>query len=293
MRKQRFGRTELMISPVVYGAIIHMNESPETTQEYIDEAIAAGVKYLDVAPSYQDAEKLMGPAIERNRKDIVLACKTTERSAEGSKRELLKSLEHLHTDHFDVYQIHSLTSLAEVDELFGPGGAMETFLWAREQGLIRYIGMSVHNEMAALEAMKRFDFDTILFPMNWALGLTTGWGDAIAEEVKASDKGLLAMKTLAHRLWREGEERPFPKSWCRTYNTEGDDVKLAIASMKYGFSKGAHTQIPPGDIDHFRFMLKHIDDVLDNPLTDEDLDFLRKEAELVKDETIFKPAEMN
>lgn len=293
MKKQQFGRTGLMISPVVYGAIIHMNETPGTTKAYIAEAIDRGVNYFDVAPSYGNAQALMGPAIEPYRNDIVLACKTTERTAEGSRKELLGSLEALHTDHFDIYQIHSLTTMAEVDTIFGPGGAMETFLWAREQGLVRYIGMSVHNEKAALKAMELFDFDSILFPMNWALGLTTGWGDAIAEKAAESNKGLLAMKTLAHRTWREGEAKRYPKSWCRPLDTEGDDVAIALAAMKYGFSKGAHTLIPPGDIDHYRFMLDHIDEVLENPLTAEDLALLTREAELVKDETIFKPAQMS
>lgn len=290
MKKHRLGRTELMVYPIVYGGIIHKDEKPETVQAYIDEAIDHGVNYFDIAPSYGSSQALMGPAIEKYRDDIVLACKTTERSAEGSKRELLQSLKDLRTDHFDIYQFHSLTTMDDVNEIFGPGGAMETFQWAKEEGIIKYIGMSIHNEEAAVAALERFDFDTILFPLNWALSLTSNWGKQIEQAVKDGDRGFIAMKTLAHRLWREGETKTYEKSWVRPFDTTGQDVALAIASMKYAIAHGGQTLVPPGDIDHFRFMLQYIDEVLDNPLTDEDLEFLKREAELVKDETIFDPS---
>ena len=289
--KNRLGRTEFMVYPVVYGGIIHKDESPETVQEYIDEAIEHGVNYFDIAPSYGSSQALMGPAIEKYRKDIILACKTTERSAEGAKRELLQSLEDLKTDHFDIYQFHSVTTLADVDEIFGPGGAMETFRWAKDEGIIKYIGMSIHNEEAGMAALDRYDFDTFLWPLNWALSLTSDWGKQIEYAAKEGDRGLLAMKVLAHRHWRENEQKTYEKSWNRPLNTSGDEVALGIAAMKYAIAHGAHTLVPPGDIDHFRFMLEHIDEVIANPLTDDDLALLKREAELVRDETIFDPKE--
>ena len=289
--KNRLGRTEFMVYPVVYGGIIHKDESPETVQAYIDEAIEHGVNYFDIAPSYGSSQALMGPAIEKYRKDIILACKTTERSAEGAKRELLQSLEDLKTDHFDIYQFHSVTTLADVDEIFGPGGAMETFRWAKDEGIIKYIGMSIHNEEAGMAALDRYDFDTFLWPLNWALSLTSDWGKQIEYAAKEGDRGLLAMKALAHRHWRENEQKTYEKSWNRPLNTSGDEVALGIAAMKYAIAHGAHTLVPPGDIDHFRFMLEHIDEVIANPLTDDDLALLKREAELVRDETIFDPKE--
>lgn len=289
--KNRLGRTEFMVYPVVYGGIIHKDESPETVQAYIDEAIEHGVNYFDIAPSYGSSQALMGPAIEKYRKDIILACKTTERSAEGAKRELLQSLEDLKTDHFDIYQFHSVTTLADVDEIFGPGGAMETFRWAKDEGIIKYIGMSIHNEEAGMAALDRYDFDTFLWPLNWALSLTSDWGKQIEYAAKEGDRGLLAMKVLAHRHWRENEQKTYEKSWNRPLNTSGDEVALGIAAMKYAIAHGAHTLVPPGDIDHFRFMLEHIDEVIANPLTDDDLALLKREAELVRDETIFDPKE--
>lgn len=286
MKNQRFGRTGLMISPVIFGGIINMNESLENAGYYVDFAVDAGVNYFDVAPTYGDAQTRLGPALAPHRSKVYLACKTTARDGEAAKAELLNSLKLLQTDYFDVYQMHALTTREELDQTFAPGGAFETFLWAKKEGLIRNIGFSAHSEEIALKACSLYDFDTVLFPMNWALGVETGWGDRIAEEVKKSDKGLLSMKTLVSRLWRDGEPKVYPKSWCRPIF---DNDRLAIAGMKYGLAKGGAALVPPGNFEHFLFMLKHIDECLANPLTEEDLAFLKEEAAKVKDELIFAP----
>lgn len=285
MEKRLLGHTGLAISPVVYGAIIHMNETPSRAAELVAEAVDRGVNYFDVAPSYGDAEVLLGPALEPFRQSVYLACKTGERTKDGARRELLQSLANLHTDHFDIYQIHALTTSAELETLFGPDGAMETFLWAQREGLIRHIGFSTHNESVALKAMDLFDFDTVLFPMNWAMGLTVGWGDRIAERAKSIEVGLLAMKTLILRNWLPDEVRTYPKSWCKPIS--GND-ELAVAAMKYGMAKGAATLVPPGNYEHFNFMLDHIDECLANPLSTADLELLKAAALPVKDQLIFK-----
>jgi len=120
--------------------------------------------------------------------------------------------------------------------------------------------------------------------MNWALGVVTGWGDRISERVEKTDAGLVVMKTLILRKWLPDEEKTYPKSWCKPI--AGND-RLAVAAMKYGLSKGGDTLIPPGNIEHFNFMLDHIDECLDQPLSPEDLAYLREEGEKVKDQLIF------
>jgi aryl-alcohol dehydrogenase-like predicted oxidoreductase len=284
MRKQRLGRTGFDVSPVTYGGIIHMNESQEQANRHVAYAIGRGVNYFDVAPSYGDAQSLMGPALAPFRKSVYLACKTGKRTKAESRAELLQSLEALCTDHFDVYQIHALTTQEDLDTLFGADGAMETFLWAKKEGLTRNIGFSTHNESIAMKALELFDFDTVLFPMNWVLGIVTGWGDRISARVKETRAGLVVMKTLISRKWLPDEEKTYPKSWCKPVS---GNEKLAVAAMKYGLYKGGATLIPPGNIEHFDFMLDHIDECLDRPLTAEDLDYLRTEAENVKGQMIF------
>lgn len=279
------GKTGLKVSRATFGGIIDMDETPEDAARYVAYAIEQGVNYFDVAPSYGNAEERLGPALKPFRRDVNLACKTGKRDAAGARAELLASLKRLETDHFDVYQLHSMTTEADVAEAFGPGGAMETFEWAKREGLVRNIGFSAHSEDIAVKLLDMYDFDSVLFPMNWALGINRGWGDRISERVKRSGAGLLAMKTLILRTWREGEERIYPKSWCRPIH---EDDALAIAAMKYGIYKGAATLIPPGNIRHFRLMLKYIDRVATEPLSDDEWALLRERAAQVSAEPIFR-----
>ena len=284
MQYNKLGKTGLKVSTVAFAGIVNMDETPEDAERFTAYAVEAGVNYFDVAPSYGNAEERLSPALKPFRKQVYLACKTHMRDAEAAKEELLHSLKLLETDHFDVYQLHAMTTPEEVEQVFGPGGAMETFLWAKREGLIRNIGFSAHNEDVALACLERYDFDTVMFPMNWAMGLTRGWGDRISAAVKERGIGLIAIKTLILRNWREDETHDFKKSWCKPIY---GDERLSLAAMKYGLYKGAGILIPPGNITHQRFMINHIDACVKNPLSDEELALLRAEAEKVKDETIF------
>jgi aryl-alcohol dehydrogenase-like predicted oxidoreductase len=278
------GKTGIQVSAVVFGGIINMDESQEQANRYVAQSMEAGVNYYDVAPTYGNAEDKLGPALAPYRKDVYLACKTVERSAKGAREKLEDSLRKLKTDHFDVYQLHALTTDADLDEAFGPDGAMETVLKAKRDGIIRNIGFSAHNEDVALRALTLFDFDTVLFPLNWALGIQRGWGDRIAEAVKQRGIGLLGMKSLVRRQWREGEERLYPKSWCQPI--WGDEA-LSVAAMKYAVLKGAHTLVPPGNYEHFSFMLSHVDECYTQPMTDTEWAMLRREAKAAENELIF------
>ncbi|MDL2317730.1 aldo/keto reductase [Eubacteriales bacterium OttesenSCG-928-A19] len=286
MQKARLGKTELTISPVTFGGIIVMDETPETAARYVAQAVDRGINYFDVAPSYGNAEERLGPALAPYRKGICLACKTQERDGAPAKKELLASLEHLQTDYFDVYQLHAMTTQEDIDRAFAEDGALSVALWAKKEGLVRNIGFSTHNEDVAMRTLERYDFDTVLFPMYWAMGINLGWGDRIAEAAKARDMGLLAMKTLIHRAWMDGDDRStFPKSWCKPIS--GNDA-LGVAGMKYGLSKGATTLIPPGNWESFFFMLEHIDEAM-APLTEAEGALLREEARAVQAYPIFTP----
>lgn len=278
------GKTGLSVSAVVFGGIINMDEAQSDADSHVARAIDAGVNYFDVAPTYGDAEERLGPALAPYRKDVLLACKTEERTAAGAREKLEASLKRLKTDHFDVYQLHALATDADLDRAFGPGGAMEVVLKAKRDGIIRCVGFSAHNEDVALRALTMYDFDTVLFPLNWALGIVTGWGDRISRAARDKNLGLLGMKSLVRRQWREGEPRPYPKSWCQPL--WGDEA-LSVAAMKYAVLKGAHTLVPPGNLEHFLFMLDHVDQCYRDPMTEAEWAMLRSGAEAVKDELIF------
>jgi aryl-alcohol dehydrogenase-like predicted oxidoreductase len=272
MEKRTLGKTGIVASIVGFGGIIVMNETTEASAIAVAEAIDRGVNYFDVAPSYGNAEEMLGPALAPYRDDVYLACKTGERKAEGAEKELHASLKKLRTDHFDVYQLHAMKTMEDVETVFGPGGAMEIFVKAKEQGKVRNLGFSAHSEEAALALMDRFDFDTILFPFNWATWLESGFGPAVLEKAVEKDMGVLALKTLAKRAWGEDEERAWAKAWyCPVESYE--EAKLAV---RFTFSKPIAVGVSPGHMELFRWMCDAAEEF--RPITDEETAILREKA---------------
>ena len=200
-----------------------------------------------MAPSYENAEEMLGPALEPYRKDVFLACKTQKRTAEEAQEELHRSLELLRTDHFDLYQLHSVTTREDVDTILGPGGAMETFLKARDQGKVRYLGFSAHSEEAALALLDAFSFDSILFPINWVTWLKGKFGPRVLPKAKEKGAAILALKTLAKRTWRENEERTFDKTWYHPVDT----YEEALLGFRFTMSRGVTAAVTPG---HEKFL---------------------------------------
>ncbi|GHU73862.1 oxidoreductase [Clostridia bacterium] len=291
--KRILGKTGLNISAVTFGGIINTNETPDDAVKFVESAIASGVNYYDVAPSYGNAQERLGPALEPHRKDVYLACKSGKRTADDMKAELLNSLKILRTNHFDVYQLHAMSTQEDYDKAFSKDGALETMVWAKREGLIRNIGFSTHNEDLAMLCLDAFPFDTVLFPFQFSMGYTIGWGERLAERAKRDGYGMLAMKTLVHRAWLPSEDRnasPYPKSWCKPfYIGDLEQDALGIAAMKRALNLGAATLIPPGNFAHLQFMLDHVDEVVENPFSEADEALLRAEAERVMDYPIFTP----
>jgi aryl-alcohol dehydrogenase-like predicted oxidoreductase len=191
------GKTGEKVSVVGLGGITVMSSTQEETDQIVGFALDHGVNYFDVAPSYGHAEERYGPALERHRDHIFLACKTLERDKAGAGKELRTSLTRLRTDHLDLYQVHALNSIAEVDKVLGPGGAIEAFAEARAQGLIRFIGFSAHSAEAALDALRRFDFDTVMFPINWVGYYKKDFGPQVVAAARAKKMGIIAIKAVA------------------------------------------------------------------------------------------------
>ena len=150
MKYRKFGRTGFDISAVSYGGIVSMDDGQPASDRYVAWAIERGVNYFDVAPSYGDAEEKLGNSLKPYRKDVHLACKTGERLREGAEKELNQSLRNLHTDYFDVYQLHGIASMQEVETAFGPGGVMEMVSTLKQKGVAANVGITAHNEEAAL-----------------------------------------------------------------------------------------------------------------------------------------------
>ncbi|MDA0323936.1 MAG: aldo/keto reductase [Verrucomicrobia bacterium] len=262
MNRRSLGSTGERLSVIGFGGIVVMNEDQKTADALVAEAVERGINYFDVAPTYGDAEERLGPALAPFRDRSFLACKTAERTAAGSRAELERSLQRLRTDRVDLYQLHNVARMEDVDAVFAPGGAMQTLLEAREQGKVRYLGFSSHTEEAALALIERFPFDTILFPVNAACWTRGHFGPRVLDMAVARGMGCLALKSLAERPWRKDEERTWSKTWYKPL----DDLDKARRALAFTLSRPVTAALCPGHKELFRLACEAYDGLaLDEP----------------------------
>ena len=296
MKHRKFGNTGYEISAVTYGGIVSAAHYGQTVFEngqassdrYVAWAIEQGVNYFDVAPTYGDAQLMLGNSLIPYRKNVYLACKTEARTRREAEVLMEESRRLLHTDYFDVYQMHALSKMEDIETAFGPGGVMELMREMKEKGIARKIGFTAHSEAVALKALELYDFDTVLFPFNWHMNMAHGMGSTLAKVAKEKGVGLLCMKSMIERSWTD-EERyasKYPKSWCKPIDAD-EEPALLLAAMKYALSLGVDTIVPPGNFDHFRFAVEHIDEALASPQSDEERAMLAARLEQVKDRPFF------
>jgi aryl-alcohol dehydrogenase-like predicted oxidoreductase len=228
MERRKLGKTGESLSIVGFGGMVVRDEEPAAAARLVAQAVEKrGINYFDVAPTYGNAEERLGPALAPYRRSVFLACKTEKRGAKEASAALHESLDRLHTDYFDLYQLHAVITLNEVEQIMGPGGALETFVKAREQGLVRYLGFTAHSEEAALALLDAFEFDSILFPFNWVCWHQGKFGPRVLEHAQEKGLGILALKALAKRRWQESEERKWSKTWYAPVDTF-EEASLAL-----------------------------------------------------------------
>jgi aryl-alcohol dehydrogenase-like predicted oxidoreductase len=262
-----------MLSMIGFGGILVMDATPEDSSDLVKLAIDSGINYFDVAPTYGDAEVKLGPALEPYRKGVFLACKTTERGREGSRRELEQSLKHLRTDHVDLYQFHAVTTAEDVEKIFATGGAMETYLEARKEGKIRFIGFSAHSVEAALAMMDRFDFDTILFPVNYVTWNKGNFGPQVLEKAHQKNMGILALKSMAKGPWpKDANKEAYPKCWYEPL-VAPEDIQMGLS---FTLSHPVTAALTPGDHRLFRTALGVSASI--KPLNDSEIEKIKEKA---------------
>ena len=243
------GRTGAKISVIGFpGLALNQYEQKECT-EGLHAAYDAGINYFDVAPAYGRGvcETRMGIGLEGIPRDrIFLACKTKKRDKQGAREELENSLKLLKTDHFDLYQMHHLVRPEEdTRRALAEGGAIETFLKAKEEGKIKHIGFSAHTTKAALEALKGFAFDTVMFPINFVELFTRDMGKEVLALAKEKGAAVIAIKTMSKGGWPQGAERT-RKWWYRSVE-ESDEVDMA---WRWTLAQtGVVSGIPPSFLD--------------------------------------------
>ncbi len=211
MEKRRYGRTGHMSTLAVFGGACLSSLDQPLADQAIQTMIDAGVNHIDVAPSYGQAEKRLGPWMPTIRRDFFLGCKTMEREKDGLIKEFHESLKRLQTDHFDLYQLHAVTTMEELDRCTASGGALEGAIAMREQGLTRFIGITGHGMDAPeiyTEALSRFDFDSVLFPLYPALLANVDYREhalALLDICEEKDVGVMTIKSVAKEPWGDRE----------------------------------------------------------------------------------------
>ena len=249
--KRQYGRTEEKLSIIGFGGMVVKDVTPKQAANYVAEAVDRGVNYFDVAPFYGNAQQRLGPALKPYRQKCFLACKTLERDAAGAAKELKESLRLLKTDYFDLYQLHALTDVEEVEQAFGSGGAMETIAKAKEDGKIRHIGFSAHSEEAAHAAMGRFAFDSVLFPLSFPTWFGTSFGPSVYKRAKNTGMGIIALKAMAHQLWPRGKRH----RWKKTFYEPFDDIDRAALGLRFTLHLPVTAMFPPGHWELFQMAL--------------------------------------
>lgn len=270
IEKRSLGRTGEMLSVIGFGGILVMDATPEDASSIVELAIDAGVNHFDVAPTYGDAEIKLGPALEPFRKSVFLSCKTTKRNREDARKELTQSLINLRTDHLDLYQLHGVTTLDEVNTLLGKGGALETFREAREEGKIRFIGFSAHSVEAALALMNGFEFDSLMFPVNYATWHAGNFGPQVLELANEKKMGIIAIKSMAKGPWLENSDRSkYRKCWYEPFTTDED----ILMGLRFTLSHPVTNAITPGEAGLFRMALNLRDQL--HPLKSEEVETIK------------------
>ncbi len=229
----------------ILGGAAFGRSDPDTTATSFNEALAAGVNHLDVAPQYGLAQELLGPLIPPVRDRLFVACKTLRHHPDGVRAQLEESLRLLGCDSFDLYQLHAVTDLAELD---ARDGAARAILAARDEGLTRWVGITGHEHTAPaahLEALRRYDFDTVMFPVYprlWADADYRRDAEALLEYAAEHDVGVMAIKAAAARPW--AGRKPNADTWYEPETTV-DEVSRGV---RFALSTpGVHAFCTPGD----------------------------------------------
>jgi aryl-alcohol dehydrogenase-like predicted oxidoreductase len=228
-----FGATGHHSSRVIFGAAALGSMRQERADSVLAVLGEFGVNHIDTAASYGDSELRLQPWLAEHRSEVFLATKTGERTGPSARRELERSLERLGVDHVDLIQMHNLVEDDEWDTAMGAGGALEALVQARDEGLTRFLGVTGHGTRIAgmhLRSLERFDFDSVLFPYNFAMMSSAAYRTDVESLLAVCAQRNVAVQTIksvAQRRWRDDDPEPH-RSWYRPL-TAGEPLGRAVA----------------------------------------------------------------
>jgi aryl-alcohol dehydrogenase-like predicted oxidoreductase len=250
VERRRLGRLKHDSSVLIYGGAALAHVPQEVADQSIRLALDAGINHYDTAADYGQSEVRLGVWMPRIRNEIFLATKTGDRTATGAYDSVRRSIDRLQVDTVDLFQLHAIGDLADLDRATRSGGALDGALRARDEGLVAAIGITGHGMEAPsthLEALRRFPFGTVLTPFNHRLHRDSAYlrdFEALSAEIDAQDAGLMLIKAVARNLWRTGEQ-PRYDTWYEPL----DDQRTIDAAVAFALSRPNVTGIAtPGDV---------------------------------------------
>src|SRR5215470_8439393 len=205
---QPFGRTGHQSTRIIFGAASLSRVSQDVADQALDVLLEHGINHIDVAASYGDAELRVAPWLKRHPGTFFVGTKTGKRRKDEAREELQRSLDRLQVDHIDLWQLHNLSDPIEWDTALSPGGAIDAAIEAREQGLVRWIGVTGHGVQIAAairRSLGRFDFDSVLLPCNYLTMQLPYYAEnfqAVVEICRQRQVAVQTIKSIALRPWR-------------------------------------------------------------------------------------------
>jgi predicted aldo/keto reductase-like oxidoreductase len=232
IRTQPFGRTGHQSTATIFGAAAFSRVTQAEADRTMELLIERGINHIDTAASYGDAEIRLGPWMERERKRFFLATKTELRTYAEARAQIRRSLERLRVTQIDLIQLHNLAQPEEWDVAMGPNGALRAAVEAREEGLVRFIGVTGHGlgipRMHA-KSLDAFDFDSVLLPFNYPLFQNPRYAadfDALVAKCQGRDVAIQTIKGICQRPW--GDRPPTTATWYEPFQDQAD-VDLAVS----------------------------------------------------------------
>lgn len=253
MEHRRLGRLGRENSVLIFGGAALGDVSEEAADRAMESALEAGIDHFDTAADYGDSELHYGRWMRGIRDGIFLSTKTGERGKEAARREIEASLERLRVDFVDLLQLHAVCDFEDLDRATGGGGSLEAAIEARDEGLIGAIGITGHGREAPavhLESLGRFPFDTVMTPWNYVLSTDEGYRrdfEALVEEARRRDAGLMTIKAISRRNWPEGN--PLEGQRRATWYEPFEEREYIDAAVSFVLAREEITGIPmAGDV---------------------------------------------
>jgi predicted aldo/keto reductase-like oxidoreductase len=216
IEKQEFGRTGHLSSRIIFGAYALSDATQQQADDALESLQEYGVNHIDVAAGYGKAEERIGPYLEEHRGDFFIATKTRSRSRKGAMKDLRRSLERLRVDCIDLWQMHGLTNPVGWEKAMGPGGTLEAFIEARDEGLVRFLGVTGHGyKVPAMhrQSLERFGFDSVLLPYSYLMMQKPRYAADFRDLIGLCREREVVLQTIKSVVRRPWGSRP------RTHNT--------------------------------------------------------------------------